>query len=103
MKILDRYNSILEELYNYFGYTEGWKVYPIDDSREYFWIIKRDCVEFYDTKEDYLNGNEDSMYENEIINKSIFIGADYTAIIVDTHTDGNKFLQIFDNAKKLDT
>lgn len=46
------------------------------------------------------------MYSNEIytqrfLPKWVYRGKDYTMICVDTHTDGNKFLQIFDNSKEI--
>ncbi len=32
---------------------------------------------------------------------TVYRGQDYTMISVDTHVDGNKFLQIFDNKKEV--
>lgn len=101
MEQLDKYKAALQSIYDYFGYKEGWEVYPINDNRKYWWIIDRNQVFFFDTKEVFLTLNDDLSYDNEIINNQIYVGKDYTMILADTHTDGNKFLQIFDNAKKL--
>lgn len=106
MKALDAYNEALEEIYNYFGFKEDWAVFPIDDNREMFWrIINEHTVRFSKTKE-LLDDEEGDVYENEILHhrfypKAIYEGPEYTMIMVDTHTDGNKFLQIFDNSKRV--
>lgn len=106
MEILDNYNKALEELYNYFGFKEDWTVYPIDDAREYFWEMDNNEVKFYDSKEAYEEQDDSHTYSNEILHhrfypKSVYEGKDFTMIMVDTHTDGNKFLQIFDNSKRV--
>jgi hypothetical protein len=106
MDILDNYNKVLEELYNYFGFKEDWTVYPIDDAREYFWEMDSTEVKFYDTKEAYEQQDDNHTYSNEIMRhrfypKAVYEGKDFTMIMVDTHTDGNKFLQIFDNSKRV--
>ncbi len=83
---------------------------PVDDATEYFWLIDggdRDgVVRFADTEENLNNYEAGEFYENSIwtqrfLPKWVYAGKDYTMICVDTHTDGNKFLQIFDNSKRL--
>jgi hypothetical protein len=105
MKLLDNYNKALEAIYEYFGYKEDWEAYPIDDAREYWWLIDHNHVIFFDSKEDFAVGDMDKSYENEIIRSlhqpSIYQTRDYTMILVDTHADRNEFLQIFDNSKRL--
>ncbi len=102
MKILDDYFSLQEQIYDYFGYVEGWVVYPLDDARKFFWKLDWDNkeVHFADTEEN-LENRYDNCYSNEMYGKkSIYKGEEYTLILVDTHTGGNKFLQIFDNSKE---
>jgi hypothetical protein len=104
MKELDSYNKALEAVYNYFGYKENWRVFPIDDRRNYWWRIDDlGCeVRFYDTKKAYEKEDDSHTYSDEILpQKGIYEGKDYTMILVDTHTDGNVFLAIYDNNKKL--
>jgi hypothetical protein len=106
MKLLDDYNTKLQEIYNYFGFREDWAVFPLDDARRYFWEMSDDEVTFYDTREAYETQDMAHAYSNEICNhrhypKAVYEGADFTLIMVDTHTDGNKFLQIFDNSKRV--
>lgn len=111
MKTLDKYNESLQELYDYFGFVEDYVVYPIDDRREYYWMLGEgffsdNSVLFADkfehlypepTGDHYSN----SIYTQRFYQKHIYKGKDYTMIFVDTHTDGNKFFAIFDNSKKI--
>jgi hypothetical protein len=106
MQLLDTYNETLKAIYDYFGFQEDWAVYPIDDRRQYFWEIDATEVTFYDSLEAFENEDGMHTYSDEILRhrfypKAVFEGAEYTLIMVDTHTDGNRFLAIYDNAKKL--
>ena len=106
MNIIDKYNDSLQKLYDYFGFVEDWVVFPIDDRREFYWHIVDGQVLFYDTLEAYQNDDENHMYSDEVMNhcfykKSVYEGKDMTMIIVDTHTDGNKFLAIYNNTLKI--
>lgn len=107
MKKLDQYFKLQQEIYKYFGYVEDWVVIPIDDAREYFWMLSEpeDLVRFAETEEILFNEKRGDCYENEVyrqrfLPKWVYRTDDYTMICVDTRTDGNKFLQMFDNSKK---
>lgn len=105
MKLLNDYFRLRLELFDYFGYVEDWKVIPIDDATQYHWQVTDEEVIFADAPED-LDPETGNYYSNEIytqrhLPKWVYRGADYTMIVVDTHTDGNKFLQIFNNAKEV--
>ncbi len=41
------------------------------------------------------------IYHQRFLDSAIFKGEDYTMMLVDTHTDGNKYLVILDNKKEL--
>jgi len=108
MDILDKYEKLREELFEYFGYKEDWVAIPVDDAREYFWTLSGeghgDHVGFAETEKD-LEEEDGEFYKNEIytqrfLPKWVYRGKDYTMICVDTRVDGNKFLQIFDNSKE---
>jgi hypothetical protein len=119
MQLLDQYLDLQEQIYAYFGYVEDWKVMPIEDARKYYWALSPEQTNVYycESREnaEELVGNEfdwevsdidgNDVYSDEIISpflpKGIYRGKDYTMVVVDTHTDGNKFLQIFDNAKEI--
>jgi hypothetical protein len=104
MKLLEDYFKIQKEIYDYFGYVEDWKVIPINGATEYFWWEDGETVHFADS-EDSLKSMIGNYYEHEIytqrfLPKWVYRGKDFTMICVDTRTDGNKFLQIFDNSKE---
>lgn len=101
MKLFDDYLKLQQEIYDYFGYKEGWRILPLNDLREFWWYIPdADTVVFADTEE--IVRNEDGAhYCQEIYHQIIHRGKDFTAIAVDTNCDGNKFLQIFDNSKEV--
>ena len=109
MQLLNDYLQKQQELFDYFGYVENWKAIPVDNATMYYWHLNGEGhdgeVLFADTKEELFSG-EGNYYSNEIytqrhLEKWVYRGADYTMIVVDTHTDGNKFLQIFDNKKEV--
>lgn len=109
MKLLDDYIKLQNQVYEYFGYKEDWVAIPIDDGRKYYWFLIQEedgsgFVRFAETKEKLMDELAMDYYENDIytqrfLPKWVYEGEDYTMICVDTHTDGNKFLQIFDNKK----
>jgi hypothetical protein len=114
MQLLNEYNQKRQELFDYFGYVENWGASPIDDATMYYWHLSGESfgdegyaneVLFADTLEK-LKSQDGNFYSNEIythrhLPKWVYRGADYTMVVVDTHTDGNKFLQIFDNSKEV--
>ena len=109
MRLLNDYFNMQQQIYNYFGYVEDWRVLPIEDSTEYYWHITGEesgCeVKFAKYEENLFEGTMEDGYSNEIytqrhLPKWVYRGADYTMTVVDTNTDGNKFLQIFDNSKE---
>ena len=101
--------KLQNDIYEYFGYEEDWCVFPIEDRREYFWRINGDerdgtveyCSEPTFTDEDHLYSDE--IFTQRFLSKWVYRGKDYTMILVDTHTDGNKFLAIYENAKQKET
>jgi hypothetical protein len=106
MKLLDEYFRIQEEIFAHFGYKEGWRSYPVEDRRDMYWIIDHGVqVTFAESKDklplDEQSEREGNYYCDEIIHEKIYEKEDFTAILVDTQCDGNKFFAIFDNSKKI--
>lgn len=108
MKKLTEYFKLQKDIYEYFGYKEDWVAIPIDDCREDFWKIigdeKTGSVRFAKTMEKFnSDGNyyEDDIYTQRFLPKWVYRGKEYTMVCSDPHTDGNKFLRIFDNAKEV--
>ena len=42
-----------------------------------------------------------SIYTQRFLRKWVYRGKDFTLVCMDTHTDGNKFLGVFDNSKEI--
>lgn len=112
MHLLNKYFELQKQIYDHFGYVEDWVVIPIDDARDFYWSLTGegygDVVSFAVKKENVFHGTDDDGYEVDIytqrfLSKWVYRADDYTMICVDTHTDGNKFLRVFDNKKELKT
>lgn len=105
MNIFDEYFKLQQEVYDYFEFQEDWVVLPMDDRREHDWKIINDKEVQYGKKDDILNDTgeyySDEIYKQRFYKKWVYRGKDYTMIMVDTHTDGNRFLAIFDNSKEI--
>lgn len=106
MKIMDDYFELRHQILQHFGYAEDWRILPLSDARSYYWHLDGEgpgTVKFAETEEKLASDGD--YYENEIytqrhLHKYVYRAADYTLIVVDTHADGNKLLQVFDNAKE---
>lgn len=110
--------QIQKQLFDYFGYREDWVRIPVEDNTSDYWLLLegkngRGEVTYAPeelTCELLLGKNlnrEDvgtfygySIYTQRHLPKWVYRGKDYTMIVVDTHTDGNKYLAIFSNAKE---
>ena len=110
MELLKKYFELQKEIHEYFGYKEDWVVIPLDDSTEYYWHINGESsggeVRFAEHKCNVFEGTMTDGYADEIytqrhLPKWVYRGKDYTMVCVDTHTDGNKFLRVFDNTKEI--
>lgn len=107
MKLLDEYFKLQKQIYDYFSYVEDWRVIPIDDCTDYYWCLFQDKdgsgnVIYNDTP--VMNdGNyySSEIYTQRFLPKWVYRGEDYTMICTDPHTDGNKFLSVFDNNKEI--
>lgn len=104
---LDDYLELEKQIFAYFGYVEDWRVLPIKDSRQNYWRIHggdSGRVRFSED-EALLDSSDADYYEEEIYTQRhlprwVYRGAEYTMISVDTRTDGNQLLRIFDNIKE---
>jgi hypothetical protein len=99
--LLDEHQSAREKIFEYFGYVEDWCVYPIEDARCYIWYTDGDRVVFGDEDAEPGDHYSNTVYRQRFLPKWVYEGDEFTMILVDTHVDGNKFLQIFDNSKRL--
>ena len=115
MDLIKAYFDLQEQVHKHFGYVEDWVNIPMEDCRDMYWILrenKNDDGETYGGEIDYHDkpfeeGYYDpgdyynaSIYTQRFLPKWIYRAEDYTMVCMDTHTDGNKFLGIFDNTKE---
>jgi hypothetical protein len=102
--LLDVFFNVRQAVYDYFGFVEDWVVYPIEDYRDYYWQIA-DGEVLYSKKKDVVHRTGghyvNTIYTQRFYDKWVYRGEKYTMIFVDTHTDGNKFFGIYDNAKQI--
>ena len=109
MKLLKEYFDIQKQVFAYFGYMEDWVTIPLSDETNMQWYLKEDGhgggdVYYHENLNlENAGGNFYSghIYTQRFLPKWIYRGKDYTMISVDTQTDGNKFLMVFDNAKEV--
>lgn len=108
--MFNEYFELQQKIFDYFSYVEDWKVIPLVDHREYYWTLKGQDddgeVVYYEKpitasvllSEEYYAA---SIYTQRFLPKWVYRADDYTLICMDTHTDGNKFLGVFDNSREI--
>lgn len=108
MQSLTDYFALQQQIFDYFGYVQDWRILPLDDARDCYWRLDGEgpgSVRFADSVEQLDNEEAGDYYENEIytqrfLPKWVYRGPEFTMVVVDTHTDGNQYLQIFANDKE---
>lgn len=130
MKLLSDYFYVQNRLFAHFGYVEDWCSFPVADKTNCWWCltdvesnldpigdgstrITGGKVNYLEAKTlDEVNAIIDagqyyqaSIYTQRFLPKWVYPSNDgkHTMILIDTHTDGNKFLAVFDNSKILPT
>lgn len=109
--ILNRYWTLESEIFHYFGYELSWNLYPITDETAFYWTLEPTiggvcfgsslpAEGWQDDPTAEWEYHWESLYRlsNE---KWIYRAQDYTMLVCDTRTDGNKVLAIFDNAREV--
>ena len=107
MKLLDDYFKLQNKIYKHFEYVEDWKVIPLEDGTNHYWhLFENKDGSGHVIFAESVGDLKAPMYSNRIytqrfLPKWVYRAEEYTMISVDTNTDGNKFLQIFDNKKEV--
>lgn len=107
MSLMEDYNKAEQAIFDHVGYVEDWAVIPLADSTMYFWQVdenENEWCKYAKSLEDFhSDGNyyEDEIYTQRHLQKYVLRGEFYTMVSVDTHTDGNKLLMIFENSKEV--
>lgn len=109
MKLIEDFNSSLKALYEHVGFKEDWVVYAIEDRTDMYWKIngtEKDGEVVFNEEKVIVENEDGNQYVNDIYtqrfyHKWVYRGPELTMIIVDTHTDGNKFFAFYSNDKEL--
>lgn len=107
--IIENYFKLRQEVFEYFGYREDWVAIPLEDTREYYWIIdedEREFIRYAETLEQLKDEEAGQYYEDEIytqrfLPKWVYRGEKYTLVCSNPGVDGNKFLRVLDNDKEV--
>lgn len=107
MKLLKDYFALEKQIHDYFGYKEDWVSIPLSDQTDAHWKLNLDAHGGGDvtynvggmTEEGIEDGDyfSVSIYTQRFLSKWVYRGDEFTMVCADTHTDGNKFLMIFNN------
>lgn len=106
---IDQYFSLGRAIHEAFGYRENWCVIPLDDRRSEHWMLvggdDGTCVWSPDpltiaSVKDGKTIYSGSIYTQRFLKKWVYRTTAHVLVSVDTMTDGNKFLMIFDADKE---
>ena len=101
MELFEQYENVKQQIFDYFGYVEDWRVLPLVFDTGYFWYLtgseQYGWIVFTGTVEQL----KDEIYTQRHLAKWFYRGEDYTMICVYTHCDGNQYLQILSNDKEV--
>lgn len=109
MVFLKDYFALQQLIFDYFEYKEDWVSIPLDDSTDEYWMLGENGPGWYCTSptpfttESVQLGSDiygGIIYRQRFLPKHVYRAADYTMAVVDTQTDGNKYLMVFDNKKE---
>ena len=115
--VVDTFFAQRAAIFKHVGYREDWRILPIVDYRSDYWSVdelEREHVRFSPDREalaywlahDDYGKYGDRLYENSIYTQRhlprwVYRGKELTIVVVDTHTDGNQYLQLFANDREI--
>lgn len=116
MQLLKEYFELQAQIFAHFGYVEDWAIIPLADFTEVYWFIDPTSPDWGEAaggivtyfKElptveniDAVDSYSAEIYTQRHLPKWVYRADGFTMIVIDTRTDGNKFLAVFDNAKEI--
>jgi hypothetical protein len=108
LNLLDIFDNSLDAIMKSFEVPQTWhQIYP-DDMTNVFWFIDGDSIVWFDTlltkevidSEKYYQAVMHDNWEYKKLPSPPWRRFGLAMIPVDTHTDGNKYLMIFDEDKE---
>jgi hypothetical protein len=107
--IIDAYFSAKDHVHKLMGYKPDWVEIPMDDCRGVYWMLPDGeehgqiawCKEPF-TEANISDGNFYSglIYTQRFLPKYVYRTPTHVMVSVNTQTDGNRFLMIFDADKE---
>ena len=91
MKQLKKYIKVVREIYDYFEYSSGKKIYPIEDYTEFFWKKSDNKIYYSDNGTDFV----DDIFIEE------HIGDEYIMFLINDTHNLDDCLIIFDLKKQV--
>jgi hypothetical protein len=104
-KLLTDYFAVKQQVHDAFGYVADWVEIPLDDRTDAYWWFGVNEVQWDNsppTSENVVDNEgkyADEIYMQRFLPRWVYPTETHTMVSVDTHTDGNKFLAVFDNTK----
>lgn len=104
------YQGSLQRIHDYFGYVEDWVRIPLDFRLEMYWALHQNEdgtgeVAYCEKKDqvENLSGDQyqDAIYTQHFLPKWVYEAEEYTLICVNPRVDGNRYLAIYDNTKRV--
>lgn len=74
MKLLKKYFKVVHEIYDYFDYTSGKSIYPIEDYTDYNWSKSLDSTIYY-----FVDVDDDPIIEKYI---EEYVGEEFTMFLI---------------------
>lgn len=94
MKLLKKYFKIIQDIYDYFDYSGGEKIYPIEDYTDFYWDRNKNNVRYR------CDGDIDFICDEFLFE---YFGDDYTMFLINDSLNVDNCLIIFDNKKYIGT
>lgn len=102
-ELLDGYfdGGLLREIHKAFGYTEQWRVFPLDDHRDDYWMRLPNSFAYSDvpfTEQGVVSGEtvcSAEIYTQRHLTQWVYEADGHVMALLDTRTDGNILLMVF--------
>jgi hypothetical protein len=111
---IDQYFALEEDIKEAFGWKESWKLLPLADDRNCYWMLAggnketgrgstlvcdSEPITIESAKKGAVSGSE--IYTQQNHDRWIFRAGGVVLIPIDTQTDGNVLLSLLDEAKEI--
>lgn len=106
-ELLSRYNELESQILNYFGYQQEWTMLPLDDMTMMSWMLVTNRVIWSDKPLTVEIIKDGEIYDAfafaafNMVQRWVWEKEDYTLLRVDTRSDNNYLLMVFDNSRRV--